>query len=70
MDWNRVEDRLPNKECIATCNRKECYGYGEMIIGYISENKNCETGYIAENENEILRNITHWMEKPKLPEED
>lgn len=61
--WISVSERLPECECLAT-------GFqSEMIIGYIRDNEESETGYIAENECEILYDVTHWMPLPEPPEE-
>ena len=67
--WIPVTEDTPDGECIATCLIPGMYGYGEMIIGYVSNSQNSETGYIAESESEILQNVTHWRPKPK-PTED
>lgn len=61
-DWISVHDRLPSGDCIA-CSAK----WFEMIIGYIYKTPASDTGYEAENENEVLRDISHWMPLPALP---
>lgn len=66
--WIPVSKRLPEGECLATCAISGFYRYKEMIIGYIGESKDSETGYIAESESEILGNVTHWRPLPKPPE--
>jgi hypothetical protein len=61
--WIPVTERLPESECIAV-------GYqNEMLIGWVYTDKISETGYAAESDGEILRNVTHWMPLPEPPEE-
>jgi len=67
--WISVDDELPKGECIALNGDKGTYGYGEMIIGYVSYD-NVYKYYMAENDHEALFNVTHWMPKPELPKED
>ena len=60
--WVSVKDRLPEKAVLAL-------GFqNEMIIGYVCEDLN--KGWIAENENELLFDVTHWMPLPEPPKED
>lgn len=68
MDWIKVTpDTMPNKEVIAI---SVCKGpsYMEYLIGWIGESTESKTGYTCESENEILYDVTHWMEKPNPPE--
>lgn len=70
MDWIKVTpETMPHKEIIAI---SMCKGpsYMEYLIGWIGESTESKTGYICESENEILYDVTHWMEKPKPPEEE
>ncbi|MBR6030097.1 MAG: DUF551 domain-containing protein [Clostridia bacterium] len=62
--WISVKDRLPDGECIAYSTK-----WFEMIIGYIYKATASDTGYEAESENEVLRDVTHWMTLPEPPEE-
>ena len=63
VGWVPVTEILPDGECIAI-------GYqNEMLIGWVYEDKNSETGYAAESESEILREVTHWMPLPEPPKE-
>lgn len=64
--WISVKDKekLPKGECIAYSSK-----FDEMIIGYIEEAQDCNTGYRAENNGELLDEVTHWMPKPKPPKE-
>lgn len=63
--WISVKDRLPDGECIAYSTK-----WFEMIIGYVYKYKATasDTGYEAESENEVLRDVTHWMPLPEPPE--
>ena len=61
--WIPVSERLPEGECIAI-------GFqNEMLIGWIAEDIGSDTGYLAESEGEILRNVTHWMPLPEPPKD-
>lgn len=61
--WIPVTDLLPDEECLAI-------GFhNEMLIGWIAEDIGSCTGYLAESEGEILRNVTHWMPLPEPPKE-
>ena len=63
MKWIPVTERLPDGECIAI-------GFqNEMLIGWVAEDMGSDTGYLAESEGEILRNVTHWMPLPEPPKE-
>lgn len=53
------EDNLPDKEVLC-CDQR-----GEMILGYVSEDKTSDTGFCAENDNVYMYNCVKWMEKPK-----
>lgn len=53
------KDNLPDEEVLC------CDKYGEMILGYITEDGESETGFCAENDNEYMYNCVKWMEKPK-----
>ena len=64
-EWISVKDRLPDGECFAGNFKRGSYGYGEIIVGYISGG---EGRFVAENEVEILCGVTHWMPLPEPPE--
>lgn len=53
------KDNLPDKEVLC------CDQCGEMILGYVSEDKTSYTGFCAENDNVYMYNCVKWMEKPK-----
>ncbi len=53
------KDNLPDKEVLC------CDQCGEMILGYVSEDKTSDTGFCAENDNVYMYNCFKWMEKPK-----
>lgn len=53
------EDNFPDKEVLC------CDQCGEMILGYVSEDKTSDTGFCAENDNVYMYNCVKWMEKPK-----
>ncbi len=53
------KDNLPDKEVLC------CDQFGEMILGYVSEDKTSDTGFCAENDNVYMYNCVKWMEKPK-----
>ncbi len=62
--WISVKDRLPDGECLAV-------GFqNEMIIGYVDKDEASGAGYSAENDSEILHDVTHWMPLPKPPKGD
>lgn len=65
--WISVTDKekLPKGECIAYSNK-----FDEMMIGYIGEAQDSDTGYIAENEGEFLYDVTHWMPLPEPPKKE
>lgn len=44
------EDNLPDKEVLC-CDQR-----GEMILGYVSEDKTSDTGFCAENDNVYMYN--------------
>lgn len=60
--WIRVtEEEIPDMECIAV-------GYqNEMLVGWLIPDAYSDTGYSAESDSEILRNVTHWMPLPEPP---
>ena len=67
--WISVEDRLPEREVLAANFAPRTYGYKEYIIGYVSREKCTEPGKCyAENDYEILYDVTHWMPLPVMPE--
>ncbi len=66
--WIPVTERLPEGECLAI-SMLEGPAYKEMMIGYIEEEPNCDTGYVCESTAEILPNVTHWMPPPEPPKE-
>lgn len=70
--WIPVTERLPEGEAIAFNALKGSYGYGEYLIGFVGEAKDIEsdTGFLCENEMEILTSVTHWMPLPQPPERD
>lgn len=59
-------ERIPEKEVVATCNIKHCLDYGEYIIGYLYESNLSDTGYICENDCDVMWNITHYGMLPKI----
>lgn len=73
--WISVENKpLPHDEVIAANFEPGTYGYKECIIGYISEVKCTEPDWhsgkcYAENDYEILNNVTHYIRIPDSPEE-
>lgn len=62
--WISVKDNPPDGECIAYSEK-----WDEMIIGYIYKTEESDTGYEAENEQDFLRDVSHWMPKPISPKE-
>jgi len=57
--WKKVEETwLPSEEVLC-CNK-----FGEIMIGYISKNKDC---FYAENDYSLMYDVTHWMELPLPP---
>jgi hypothetical protein len=59
MEWISVKDRLPKGEALCLNDRND------VIIGYLEFT--AEDHFVAENEHEILTDVTHWMEIPKPP---
>lgn len=58
--WIKCDkDNLPDKEVLC------CDQCGEMILGYVSEDKTSYTGFCAENDNVYMYNCVKWMENPK-----
>lgn len=53
------KDNLPDKEVLC------CDQCGEIILGYVSEDKTSDSGFCAENDNVYMYNCVKWMEKPK-----
>lgn len=51
--WIPVSEEYPDFECLCLGKNKE------VIIGYISL---IDDEFIAENEHEVLQNVTHWQE--------
>lgn len=72
--WISVKDRLPDGEVLAANFAPGTYGYKEYIIGYVSQVKCTEPDWYkgkcyAENDHEILDNVTHWMPLSEPPKE-
>lgn len=55
-------------DCICINLKPGTYGYKEALVGhlYYSKQSCC---WICSSENEILENVTHWMEKPTVIKE-
>lgn len=75
QQWISVKDKVPDEEVLAANFEPGTYGYKEYIIGYVSEVKCTEPDWhngkcYAENDNEILDNVTHWMPLPEPPKEE
>lgn len=68
--WISVKERLPDGEVLALNNLQGSYGYQEYLIGYVGEDYQSDSGYLCENDDAILTNVTHWMPLPKPPKED
>ena len=64
--WISVKNRLPEGECLAA-SMLTGPAYGEMLVGYVAEASNWDTGYECESDGEILPNVTHWMPLPQPP---
>ena len=74
-EWISVEERLPDGEVLAANFTQGTHGYKEYIIGYVSAVKCTEPDWYsgkcyAENDHEILDNVTHWMPLPQGPKEE
>lgn len=73
-NWISVDNNpLPHDEVIAANFAPGTYGYKKCIIGYIYKVKCTEPDwhsgkYCAENDYEILNNVTHYMRIPNPPE--
>lgn len=73
--WISVKDRLPDGEVLAANFAHGTYGYKEYIIGYLGAVKCTEPDWYsgkcyAENDHEILDDVTHWMPLPEAPKEE
>ena len=66
QEWISVKDRLPDTECLAV-SMLTGPAYKEMLVGYVAEASNWDTGYECESDGEILPNVTHWMPLPQPP---
>ena len=66
QQWIPVTERLPEGECLAVSMLTGPV-YKEMLIGYVAEASNWDTGYECESDGEILPNVTHWMPLPEMP---
>ena len=64
--WIPVTEGLPEGECLAV-SMLTGPAYKEMLIGYVGEASNWDTGYECESDGEILPNVTHWMPLPQPP---
>lgn len=74
-EWISVKDGVPDGEVLAANFAPGTYGYKEYIIGYVSKVKCTEPGWYkgkcyAENDHEIIDNVTHWMPLPEPPKLD
>ncbi len=59
--WISVEERLPERECLAI-------GWqDEMLIGNVYRSG---AGYACESDGEYLMDVTHWMPLPEPPKEE
>lgn len=58
------KDNLPDDEVL--CQDKR----GEMMLGYVFEDEESESGFSAESENEYMYNCVAWMPKPQEYRED
>lgn len=65
--WISVDERMPEREVLAANFAPRTYGYKEYIIGYVSRGTEPGKCY-AENDYEILYDVTHWMPLPSMPE--
>jgi hypothetical protein len=62
MEWISVKDQLPDEDA-----RVLCFGFtGSMIVGSIWAEVEKE-GYYAESGEDMLDEVTHWMELPEPP---
>ena len=68
-NWISVDrNNLPGHEVIAVNAKPGSYGYKEMLVGMVFYSE--EEGFFAceSDEGAILINVTHYMEKPVLPD--
>lgn len=61
MEWIKLtKENEPEGEVLCANFQSKTYGYKEKIVGYLSIN---EEGYAeAENEHEVLENVTHFID--------
>lgn len=69
--WISVKDELPKSEVLAANFSPGTHGYKEYIIGFVSGERCTESGgCVAENDYEILNDVTHWMPLPEPLKEE
>ena len=63
--WISVEEKLPDHEVMQHSKQLMCYSKGDMLIGYTY----VKYGELhCENEETILKGVTHYMQVPEPPE--
>lgn len=71
QNWISVKDELPKSEVLAANFAPGTHGYKECIIGFVSGERCTESGgCVAENDYEILNDVTHWMPLPETLKEE
>lgn len=60
-NWVPITERMPDGEALFS-NRQ-----GDQTVGFIAQDKESDTGYIADPSCSLLDDVTHWMEPPKPP---
>lgn len=69
MGWIKVtSETMPNTE-VLTISMERGPSYKEYLIGWIGRDAESTTGYICESKNEILYDVTNWMNKPQPPKD-
>lgn len=69
--WVSVKDKMPEGVVLAANFAKGTYNYKDVIIGRVFPPRLSEPGgCFAENDHEMIHDVTHWMCIPDSPEEE
>lgn len=69
MDWIKVTPEVMSHGEVLAISMEHGPSYKEYLIGWVRRDAESKTGYACESKNEILYDVTHWMHKPKPPED-
>lgn len=61
--WHELdEDFVPEGKVLAANFRKGTYRYGEKLVGYLVVGGFDHEGILCSSEEEVLLNVTHWID--------